>query len=81
QDDDITDHVQEMRAQVGSFCLVTMGIFIVAETLLLYGGFKYPYRCGAPDNILVLLIGGIPIAVLTVLSVTLGDAVQQLAKH
>ncbi|KAF8146169.1 hypothetical protein K438DRAFT_1991123 [Mycena galopus ATCC 62051] len=56
-----------------------MGI-IVAETLLLYGGFKYSYSCGTADNILVL-IGGIPIAVLTVLSVTLGDAVQQLAKH
>ncbi|KAF8191878.1 hypothetical protein K438DRAFT_2018108 [Mycena galopus ATCC 62051] len=34
-----------------------------------------------PDNILILLIGGIPIAVLTILSVILGDAVQQLAKH
>ncbi|KAJ7114221.1 hypothetical protein C8R44DRAFT_881086 [Mycena epipterygia] len=58
-----------MRPQVGSFCLVATGIFIVAEILLLYAGFKYSYRRGL-DNILVLLIGGIPIAMPT-----------QLAKH
>ncbi|KAJ7232398.1 hypothetical protein C8J57DRAFT_1533122 [Mycena rebaudengoi] len=79
-DDDTTGHMQKMRAQVGSFCLVTRGIFIVAEILSLYAGFKYSCRCG-PDNILVLLIGGIPIAVLAVLSITLGVAAPQLAKH
>ncbi|KAF8144431.1 hypothetical protein K438DRAFT_2029159 [Mycena galopus ATCC 62051] len=57
-----------------------MSVFIVAQILLLYGGFKYSCRRGL-DNILVLHIGGIPIAVLTVLSVTLGVAAQQLAKH
>ncbi|KAJ7243259.1 hypothetical protein C8J57DRAFT_1726042 [Mycena rebaudengoi] len=69
QDDDTTGHMQKMRAQVGSFCLVATGIFIVAEI------------CRCPDNIFVLLVGGIPIAVLTVLSVMLGVAAQQLAKH
>ncbi|KAJ7243345.1 hypothetical protein C8J57DRAFT_63928 [Mycena rebaudengoi] len=72
--------MQKLRAQVGSFCLVATRIFIVAEILSLYAGSKYSYRCG-PDNIIVLLIGGIPIAVLTVLSITLGVAAQQLAKH
>ncbi|KAF8761374.1 plasma membrane H -transporting ATPase [Rhizoctonia solani] len=38
------------------------------------------YRRGL-DNILVLLIGGIPIAMPTVLSVTLAVGAQQLAKH
>ncbi|KAJ7231645.1 hypothetical protein C8J57DRAFT_1533529 [Mycena rebaudengoi] len=63
-----------MRAQVGSFCLVTTSIFIIAEVLSLYA--EDSYRCG-PDNIPVLFIGGIPMAVLTVLSVTLGVAAKQ----
>ncbi|KAF8174052.1 hypothetical protein K438DRAFT_1849862 [Mycena galopus ATCC 62051] len=46
-----------------------MGIFIVAKTLLLCGGFKYSYRRGL-DNILALLVGGILIAM--TLSHTLG---------
>ncbi|KAJ6568184.1 hypothetical protein B0H10DRAFT_1841054 [Mycena sp. CBHHK59/15] len=78
QDDDTTGHLQKMRAQVGSSCLVATGI--VAEILLFYAGFKYSYRRGL-DNILVLLIGDIPIVMLTVLSVMLGVTAQQLAKH
>ena len=80
QDDDTTGHLQKILAQIGSFCLVTIGIFVVAEILVLYAGFKYQYRQGL-DNILVLLIGGIPIAMPTVLSVTLAVGAQQLAKY
>jgi H+-transporting ATPase len=40
-----------MRAQVGSFCLVATGVFIVAEILLLYAGFKYSYRCGTSSHL------------------------------
>jgi len=49
------------------------------ELIVLYGVFRYSYRRGL-DNILVLLIGGIPIAMPTVLSVTLAVGAQQLAK-
>ncbi|KAF7311520.1 Plasma membrane ATPase [Mycena kentingensis (nom. inval.)] len=80
QDDDSTGHLQKILAQIGSFCLVAIGIFVVAEILVLYAGFRYSYRRGL-DNILVLLIGGIPIAMPTVLSVTLAVGAQQLAKH
>ncbi|KAI9569815.1 hypothetical protein HD554DRAFT_2204249 [Boletus coccyginus] len=80
QDDDTTGHLQQILAQIGSFCLVSIGIFVVAEILVLYAGFKYGYRRGL-NNILVLLIGGIPIAMPTVLSVTLAVGAQQLAKH
>ncbi|EJD40156.1 plasma membrane H+-transporting ATPase [Auricularia subglabra TFB-10046 SS5] len=80
QDDDTTGHLQKILAQIGSFCLVSIGIFVVAEILVLYAGFGYRYRRGL-DNILVLLIGGIPIAMPTVLSVTLAVGAQQLAKH
>ncbi|KAI6038014.1 plasma membrane H+-transporting ATPase [Pisolithus marmoratus] len=80
QDDDTTGHLQKILAQIGSFCLVSIGIFVIAEILVLYAGFRYPYRRGL-NNILVLLIGGIPIAMPTVLSVTLAVGAQQLAKH
>ncbi|KAF8631761.1 hypothetical protein AX15_002200 [Amanita polypyramis BW_CC] len=80
QDDDTTGHLQKILAQIGAFCLVTIGIFIIAEIFCLYAGFRYNYRRGL-DNILVLLIGGIPIAMPTVLSVTLAVGAQQLAKH
>ncbi|EIM89254.1 plasma-membrane proton-e [Stereum hirsutum FP-91666 SS1] len=80
QDDETTGHLQKILAQIGSFCLVAIGIFVVAEILVLYAGFRFSYREGL-DNILVLLIGGIPIAMPTVLSVTLAVGAQQLAKH
>jgi H+-transporting ATPase len=80
QDDDTTGHLQKILAQIGSFCLVSIGIFVIAEIFVLYAGFRYNYRRGL-DNILVLLIGGIPIAMPTVLSVTLAVGAQQLAKH
>jgi H+-transporting ATPase len=80
QDDDTTGHLQKILAQIGSFCLVSIGIFVLAEIFVLYAGFHYSYRRGL-NNILVLLIGGIPIAMPTVLSVTLAVGAQQLAKH
>ena len=72
--------MQKILAQIGSFCLVTIGIFVIAEIFVLYAGFRYQYRRGL-DDILVLLIGGIPIAMPTVLSVTLAVGAQQLAKY
>ncbi|TFY74578.1 hypothetical protein EWM64_g9434 [Hericium alpestre] len=80
QDDDTTGHLQKILAQIGTFCLVVIGIFLVAEILVLYAGYRFSYRDGL-DNLLVLLIGGIPIAMPTVLSVTLAVGAQQLAKH
>ncbi|ESK90258.1 plasma membrane h(+)-atpase 1 [Moniliophthora roreri MCA 2997] len=80
QDDDTTGHLQKILAQIGSFCLVSIGLFVVLEIVILYPAFHYTYRRGL-DNILVLLIGGIPIAMPTVLSVTLAVGAQQLAKH
>ncbi|KIY66658.1 plasma membrane H+-transporting ATPase [Cylindrobasidium torrendii FP15055 ss-10] len=80
QDDDTTGHLQKVLAQIGSFCLVAIGIFVLLEIVILYPKFHYTYRRGL-DDILVLLIGGIPIAMPTVLSVTLAVGAQQLAKH
>ncbi|KAF9027016.1 plasma-membrane proton-e [Hymenopellis radicata] len=80
QDDDTTGHLQKILAQIGSFCLIAIGLFVFLEIVILYPKFHYTYRRGL-DNILVLLIGGIPIAMPTVLSVTLAVGAQQLAKH
>ncbi|KDR79785.1 hypothetical protein GALMADRAFT_277203 [Galerina marginata CBS 339.88] len=80
QDDDTTGHLQKILAQIGSFCLITIAIFVIAEIFVLYAGFRYQYRRGL-NNILVLLIGGIPIAMPTVLSVTLAVGATQLAKY
>ncbi|WVF68757.1 plasma-membrane proton-efflux P-type ATPase [Kwoniella sp. CBS 6097] len=80
QDNDQTGHLQMVLARIGTFCLVSIGIFVVLEIVILYPRFHYTYRRGL-NNILVLLIGGIPIAMPTVLSVTLAVGAQQLAKH
>lgn len=79
-DDDSSGHLQKILAQIGTFCLVSIGIFIVAEIFVMYAGFRFQYRRGI-NNLLVLLIGGIPIAMPTVLSVTLAVGAQQLAKY
>ena len=54
-------HLQKILAKIGNFCIVGIAIFIVAEILVMYAGFRYSYRRGI-NNILVLLIGGLPIA-------------------
>ncbi|KAG0163039.1 plasma membrane H+-ATPase [Apophysomyces sp. BC1034] len=73
-------HLQQVLAKIGNFCLVSIGIFVVLEILVMYAAFRYRYRRGI-DNLLVLLIGGIPIAMPTVLSVTLAIGAKQLAEH
>jgi len=80
EDNDSTGHLQAVLAKIGLFCMVSIGIFVLLEILILYADFRYSYRDGL-DNILVLLIGGIPIAMPTVLSVTMAVGAQQLAKH
>ncbi|KAI8452365.1 plasma membrane ATPase 1 [Phakopsora pachyrhizi] len=79
-ENDSTGHMQAVLSKIGGFCLVSIGISIVLELIVLYGVFHYSYRRGL-DNLLVLLIGGIPIAMPTVLSVTLAVGAQQLAKY
>lgn len=53
-------HLQMMVAKIGNFCLIGISIFIAAEILVIYAGFRYSYRRGI-NNILVLLVGGLPI--------------------
>ncbi|OZJ06030.1 hypothetical protein BZG36_01106 [Bifiguratus adelaidae] len=73
-------HLQSILAKIGNFCMCTIGIFLVLEIIVLYGVYHYEYRRGIND-FLVLLIGGIPIAMPTVLSVTLAVGAKQLAEQ
>jgi H+-transporting ATPase len=59
--DDEMGHLQKILAKIGNFCIVGITIFIIAEIFVMYVGFGYSYRRGI-NNILVLLIGGLPIA-------------------
>ncbi|CAO3675008.1 unnamed protein product [Umbelopsis ramanniana] len=73
-------HLQTILAKIGNFCICTIGLFLIVVVIVQYAAFHYPYRTGI-DNVLVLLIGGIPIAMPTVLSVTLAIGAKQLAEH
>ncbi|KAG0039102.1 plasma membrane H+-ATPase [Podila clonocystis] len=77
---DDVGHLQIVLGQIGKFCIVSIAIFLIIEVIVMYAGFKYDYRRGI-NNVLVLLIGGIPIAMPTVLSVTLAIGARQLAEH
>jgi H+-transporting ATPase len=56
-------------------------LLLVSSVLFLFSaGFRYNYRRGI-NNLLVLLIGGIPIAMPTVLSVTLAIGAKELSEH
>lgn len=54
---------------IGTFCVVTIAVAVAAELSVMYAALGYAYRRGV-SNALVLLIGGVPIAMPTVLSVT-----------
>ncbi|KAF9583394.1 plasma membrane H+-ATPase [Lunasporangiospora selenospora] len=77
---DDVGHLQIVLARIGRFCIISIAIFLVLEILVMYPAYKYTYRRGI-NNLLVLLIGGIPIAMPTVLSVTLAIGARQLAEH
>ncbi|KAG0307480.1 plasma membrane H+-ATPase [Dissophora globulifera] len=77
---DDVGHLQIVLARIGRFCIGSILIFLIVEVIVMYAAFSYDYRRGI-NNLLVLLIGGIPIAMPTVLSVTLAIGARQLAEH
>ncbi|CAF4209456.1 unnamed protein product, partial [Rotaria magnacalcarata] len=76
---DEVGHLQQILAKIGNFCMIVIAVFLVAEIVVMYAVFHYRYRRGI-DNILVLLIGGLPIAMPTVLSVTMAIGAKQLSE-
>jgi hypothetical protein len=70
----------QVLTAIGNFCIISIAIGIIVEILVMYPIQHRPYREGI-NNLLVLLIGGIPIAMPTVLSVTMAIGSHQLSQQ
>ncbi|XP_073011165.1 plasma membrane ATPase isoform X1 [Typha latifolia] len=73
-------HFQTVLTAIGNFCICSIAIGIVIEIIVMFPIQHRPYRRGI-DNLLVLLIGGIPIAMPTVLSVTMAIGSHKLSQQ
>ncbi|KIZ00694.1 hypothetical protein MNEG_7267 [Monoraphidium neglectum] len=74
-----------VMTKIGAICLVTIGAWIVIMLGVQFGRYKHTCslgdgECPTLTNLLVIIVGGIPIAMPTVLSVTLALGASQLAK-
>ncbi|KAF8059373.1 PMA1 [Scenedesmus sp. PABB004] len=79
-------NIQKVMTKIGAMCLVTIGLWVVVELAVMFGAWRHGCRlgsglCPALANLLVIIVGGIPIAMPTVLSVTLALGAAQLASH
>ncbi|XP_073134485.1 plasma membrane ATPase 4-like [Henckelia pumila] len=73
-------HFQKVLTAIGNFCICSIFIGILIEIIVMYLIQHRKYRDGI-DNLLVLLIGGIPIAMPTVLSVTMAIGSHRLSQQ
>ncbi|PIN20692.1 Plasma membrane H+-transporting ATPase [Handroanthus impetiginosus] len=73
-------HFQKVLTSIGNFCICSIAVGMAIEIIAIYGLQKRAYRTGI-DNLLVLLIGGIPIAMPTVLSVTMAIGSHRLSQQ
>ncbi|XP_047941944.1 plasma membrane ATPase 2-like isoform X2 [Salvia hispanica] len=73
-------HFQKVLTAIGNFCICSIAVGMVIECIVMYTIQHRKYRAGI-DNLLVLLIGGIPIAMPTVLSVTMAIGSHRLAQQ
>lgn len=78
-DDTIILPVQVLTA-IGNFCICSIAVGMFIEIIVMYPIQHRAYRPGI-DNLLVLLIGGIPIAMPTVLSVTMAIGSHRLSQQ
>ncbi|CAN6448067.1 unnamed protein product [Victoria cruziana] len=73
-------HFQKVLTAIGNFCICSIAVGMIIEILVMYPIQHRRYRDGI-DNLLVLLIGGIPIAMPTVLSVTMAIGSHRLSEQ
>lgn len=78
-------NIQKIMTRIGAFCLVTIGVWCVIELAVQFGHYNHQCKggeggCPTLTNMLVIIVGGIPIAMPTVLSVTLALGAYKLAK-
>ncbi|KAI4377297.1 hypothetical protein MLD38_014952 [Melastoma candidum] len=73
-------HFQKVLTAIGNFCICSIAVGMLIEIIVMYPIQHRRYREGI-DNLLVLLIGGIPIAMPTVLSVTMAIGSHRLSQQ
>ncbi|KAL3840705.1 hypothetical protein ACJIZ3_025296 [Penstemon smallii] len=73
-------HFQKVLTSIGNFCICSIAVGMLIEIVVMYPIQNRKYREGI-DNLLVLLIGGIPIAMPTVLSVTMAIGSHRLSQQ
>ncbi|BBH00345.1 H(+)-ATPase 11, partial [Prunus dulcis] len=73
-------HFQKVLTAIGNFCICSIAVGMIIEIIVMYPIQHRKYRPGI-DNLLVLLIGGIPIAMPTVLSVTMAIGSHRLSQQ
>ncbi|XP_010928676.1 plasma membrane ATPase [Elaeis guineensis] len=73
-------HFQKVLTAIGNFCICSIAVGMIVEIIVMYPIQHRKYRNGI-DNLLVLLIGGIPIAMPTVLSVTMAIGSHRLSEQ
>ncbi|ONK73511.1 uncharacterized protein A4U43_C04F32390 [Asparagus officinalis] len=73
-------HFQKVLTAIGNFCICSIAIGMVIDIIAMCGVHDSKYRT-VVDNLLVLLIGGIPIAMPTVLSVTMAIGSHRLSQQ
>ncbi|XWS20508.1 hypothetical protein CRYUN_Cryun31cG0107500 [Craigia yunnanensis] len=73
-------HFQKVLTAIGNFCICSIAVGMIIELVVMYPIQHRRYRDGI-DNLLVLLIGGIPIAMPTVLSVTMAIGSHRLSQQ
>ncbi|KAJ9562814.1 hypothetical protein OSB04_007974 [Centaurea solstitialis] len=73
-------HFQKVLTAIGNFCICSIAVGMVIEIIVMFPIQDRQYRPRI-DNLLVLLIGGIPIAMPTVLSVTMAIGSHRLAQQ
>jgi len=83
-------HFQSVLKNIGLFCIVFICVCVALELVIQFPARQKPCTglawqpgkdCATLENTLVLIVGGIPIAMPTVLSVTMAMGAAKLAKH
>ncbi|KAJ7951416.1 Plasma membrane ATPase [Quillaja saponaria] len=77
---EVVGHFQKVLTSIGNFCIFSIAVGMILEIIVMFPVQHRSYRDGI-NNLLVLLIGGIPIAMPTVLSVTLAIGSHQLSQQ
>ncbi|XP_057721376.1 ATPase 10, plasma membrane-type [Arachis stenosperma] len=77
---EVVGHFQKVLTSIGNFCICSIAIGMLLEIIIMFPVEHRSYRDGI-NNLLVLLIGGIPIAMPTVLSVTLAIGSHRLSQQ